>query len=178
MVSGLPDNYGMQNTSTAPRPSTHPTHPPPYPAQLGNKVNKTRIKFTLSLISAVITILINGDEDIDRGVSAWVFPLMLVCGGLVIIADWHIRPQEYAVTPSSKCESCVDSRRGCSDSYQADQIARVHIASAKPTATLPREHHYSVPNYALAYQHCECFAVEGGTVKIFFSPSRLLEAGC
>lgn len=85
--------------------------PPPLPstllslrAQLGNKVNKTRIKFTLSLMSAVVTILINGDEDIDRGVSAWVFPLMLVCGGLVTLVDWRVRPQEYAAGASSKSE--------------------------------------------------------------------------
>ncbi|CBJ29849.1 conserved unknown protein [Ectocarpus siliculosus] len=55
--------------------------------KLGKKVNKSPLKFSLSLVSACVTLLINGDEDINPNVSAWVFPLMLVCGGLVMLAD-------------------------------------------------------------------------------------------
>lgn len=97
-------------------------------------MNKTRIKFTLSLISAVITILINGDEDIDRGVSAWVFPVMLVCGGLVIIADWHIRPQEYSTAASSKCEFfCFNSGRGGLVAVVVVMVVAMVVAVSRPT---------------------------------------------
>ncbi|CAM9404605.1 unnamed protein product, partial [Ectocarpus fasciculatus] len=63
--------------------------------KLGKKVNKSPLKFSLSLVSACVTLLINGDEDINPNVSAWVFPLMLVCGGLVMLADSKARPQNY-----------------------------------------------------------------------------------
>eukprot|EP00903_Cladosiphon_okamuranus_P009292 g8866.t1 len=70
--------------------------------KLGRKVNKSPLKFLLSLVSACVTLLMNGDEDINPNVSAWVFPLMLVCGGLVMLADSKIRPENYAVTASTK----------------------------------------------------------------------------
>ncbi|CAN0110036.1 unnamed protein product, partial [Discosporangium mesarthrocarpum] len=65
--------------------------------KLGKKVNKSKLKFTLSLISCSVTLLINGDEDIDSRVSAWVFPLMLVLGGLVTLVDSKRKPEEYAL---------------------------------------------------------------------------------
>ncbi|CAN0291384.1 unnamed protein product, partial [Hapterophycus canaliculatus] len=71
-------------------------------AQLGKKVNKSPLKFALSLVSACVTLLINGDEDINPNVSAWVFPVMLVCGGLVMLADSKIRPENYAAAASTK----------------------------------------------------------------------------
>lgn len=76
----------------------------PVPLQLGKKVNKSPLKFALSLASACVTLLINGDEDINPNVSAWVFPVMLVCGGLVMLADWKIRPQNYPAAASTKSE--------------------------------------------------------------------------
>lgn len=76
--------------------------------QLGKKVNKSRLKFALSLFSACVTILINGDEDISRSVSAWVFPLMLVAGGMVTYLDSKTRPQEYAAAVTSQCEHSMN----------------------------------------------------------------------
>ena len=72
-------------------------------------MNKSPLKFLLSLVSACVTLLINGDEDINPNVSAWVFPLMLVCGGLVMLADSKIRPEKYAVAASSKSELVLSS---------------------------------------------------------------------
>lgn len=71
-------------------------------------MNKSPLKFLLSLVSACVTLLINGDEDINPNVSAWAFPLMLVCGGLVMLADSKIRPEKYAVAASSKSELVTD----------------------------------------------------------------------
>lgn len=92
-------------TAPTPRGPTPDMEMPRFVLQLGKKVNKSPLKFSLSLVSACVTLLMNGDEDINPNVSAWVFPLMLVCGGLVMLADSKARPQNYTVTASTKSES-------------------------------------------------------------------------
>eukprot|EP00904_Undaria_pinnatifida_P001126 jgi/Undpi1/11013/HiC_scaffold_30.g13313.m1 len=72
--------------------------------KLGRKVNNSPLKYSLSLFSACVTLLINGDEDINPNVSAWVFPVMLVFGGLVMLADSYRRPQTYSASVSNKSE--------------------------------------------------------------------------
>lgn len=87
--------------------------------QLGKKVNNTHLKFSLSLISACITLLINGDEDISPKVSAWVFPVMLVCGGLVTLVDWKRRPDVYAGAAQNKSKlSLAESPVGCISTFE------------------------------------------------------------
>ena len=75
-----------------------------YARQLGRKVNNSPLKYSLSLLSACVTLLINGDEDINPNVSAWVFPVMLVLGGLVMLADSYRTPLTYSSAFSSKSE--------------------------------------------------------------------------
>lgn len=74
--------------------------------QLGKKINNTRLKFTLSLISACATILMNGDENIDRNVTAWVFPLMLLVGGMVVLVHEKFKPEQYARVNFDKSKWC------------------------------------------------------------------------
>ncbi|CAM9128658.1 unnamed protein product [Ascophyllum nodosum] len=73
--------------------------------KLGKKVNNTKLKFTLSLVSACVTLLINGDENISPKVSAWVFPLMLICGGMVTLVDWKYRPNIYETAAATRTKA-------------------------------------------------------------------------
>ncbi|CAM9717680.1 unnamed protein product [Chrysoparadoxa australica] len=79
--------------------------------KLGVKVcsGSTRLKYVLALISACVTLLINGDEDIDKAASAWVFPLMLVLGGLTTLADEKRRPGVYEKIQVKQDSSEVDT---------------------------------------------------------------------
>ncbi|CAN0450416.1 unnamed protein product, partial [Laminaria digitata] len=78
--------------------------------QLGRKVNNSPLKYSLSLLSACVTLLINGDEDINPNVSAWVFPVMLVLGGLVMLADSYRRPTMYSAKEELELEGRTYSR--------------------------------------------------------------------
>ncbi|CAM9128503.1 unnamed protein product, partial [Ascophyllum nodosum] len=76
--------------------------------KLGKKVNNSKLKFTLSLVSACVTLLINGDENISSNVSAWVFPLMLICGGMVTLVDWKYRPNIYETALEGRTYSRIN----------------------------------------------------------------------
>eukprot|EP00639_Heterosigma_akashiwo_P036130 CAMPEP_0194719050 /NCGR_PEP_ID=MMETSP0296-20130528/10538_1 /TAXON_ID=39354 /ORGANISM="Heterosigma akashiwo, Strain CCMP2393" /LENGTH=223 /DNA_ID=CAMNT_0039620611 /DNA_START=114 /DNA_END=781 /DNA_ORIENTATION=- len=56
---------------------------------LGKKVTggePRTLKIALALTSALVTVLLNGDNNIDPAASAWLFPLLLVLGGLAVLA--------------------------------------------------------------------------------------------
>ena len=45
-------------------------------------------------MSAFITLFINGDSRLDRRNVAWIYPLMLVCGGVVTLTEMNLSTVE------------------------------------------------------------------------------------
>ena len=55
--------------------------------KLGKKVNDRKLKIFLTTVGAFVTLLVNGDKRVDKRNVAWIFPLLLICGGLVTLIE-------------------------------------------------------------------------------------------
>jgi len=73
--------------------------------KLGKKVvngEPTKLKISLALTSSLVTLLINGDKNINPTNSTWLFPLMLVVGGLAVLAHSHFWPKKDQSSTTGK----------------------------------------------------------------------------
>ncbi|GMH56630.1 hypothetical protein TrRE_jg9584, partial [Triparma retinervis] len=62
---------------------------------------------TMALVSCVVSVIIAGDETIDKGVCQWVYPLLLILGSLFTLID-------------SKRSNPIGTYKGASSGWDAD----------------------------------------------------------
>lgn len=76
----------------------------------GMKLDKLGI--ALSMISCAVAVMINGDEHIPRNSSQFVYPLLLVCGGMCTMVDF-LRGPDKAMGEYTRSASGVRVKSVC-----------------------------------------------------------------
>jgi chromate transporter len=64
--------------------------------------NLDKVGQTLSLISCMLALLINGDNAIPKTAAQWVYPLILVCGSLFTLWDSYRGEAAFGTYPTPK----------------------------------------------------------------------------